>query len=174
MHHLSFGPQLHVFRERFAGKNTFAMQSMLNAIDIITIVIFIKFVFKTFRVEITNISTRLAKPNLTIAPVSPVVCAMELFRHFPDLCDGWYKADDIVTILVHMFALADAQLVSGILNGEISNDPATMIVVEANKNEVGIYRRSLRKSGRNSKHDIAPPITQSNHWKNKVRSSVLP
>ena len=142
-HHLGFNCMF--FANVLREKNTFAMQSMLNTIDIITIVIFTIFVFKTFPTEIENMSTRLAKPNLAIPPTSPVVCAIECIRRFPDLCDGWYKAEDIVTILIRMAALTDAKLTPGILNREINNDAAIMLIVEANKNEIGIYTRSVRK-----------------------------
>jgi hypothetical protein len=126
------------------------------------------------------------KTNVLLAPVSLVVRAIGCIRHFPELCDAWYKADDVVIILTKIFTLSESQarlLTPGALKREIDHDSTTASVDTAPPNEIGVYRRRITKIGGksvmyfyyiSSQHGIAPPSTFSNEWKHHVRSLVLP
>ena len=123
-----------------------------------------------------------AKWSGPIQPVSPVVCAIGCIRHFSHLCDGWYAADDIVTMLIQLFALSEDhrhQLTPIMLRREIENDPAMSSVDTASQKEIGIYERNFRKRCKknpvyyyfiSSSNQIIPHITRDDRWRAELRS----
>lgn len=125
---------------------------------------------------------RSGKQRVPNPPASPVVGALMSISHFPDLCDGWYKADDIVTIVTRIFALSEdqkQQFTPGMLKNELENDPATSSVHAASRREIGIYERTWREHREkftsyyyfiSSTKDMVPLISRDSRWKKELEA----
>lgn len=134
-----------------------------------------------------NLTRHSAKLSIANQSVSPVVSAFRCIRHFSVLCDGWYHAEDIVTIIDRIFTLPRGliqQLTPEMMKQEVENDPETMSVAAIYLNGSGIHRRDCRRRSLGetyisyyycicSMHGGLPPVTSSGQLTHEAQMSAL-